>query len=444
MVARGDAGLTGASTEARGASRPLRVLNITAQRPDATGSGTYLAELVRCQDAAGCATAVVCGIAKGDPIGTLPSRTRLFPVLFDSPELPFHVCGMSDAMPYPSTRYRDLTPQMARQFTAAFARVIGQAAAEFQPDVVICHHLYLATAVARETLPGLPMAAVCHSTDLRQMAQHGLERERIITGVRGLDVIFSLHEAQRGQIVRTYGVEPGRITVVGAGYNAQKFSPAPVRLVFAGKVCRKKGMESLLAALDSIEPIGPTAAGSLESIGLANSPRGLALSVAGGLSPDEDERDRIAKLAQECRWPVEMLGRLSQEELARVYQESDVFVLPSFFEGLPLVVIEALACGCRVVATELPGVRPWVEANVPGAPVTWVAPPRMEDVDRPLAADLPAFEARLAAAIRETAGKAAATRPTCDVSALSWERVSEHVLQCLKDVGGVERGVGQT
>ena len=34
-----------------------------------------------------------------------------------------------------------------------------------------------------------------------------------------------------------------------------------------------------------------------------------------------------------------------------------VFVLPSFYEGLPLVLVEALACGCRLVCTDLPGVR---------------------------------------------------------------------------------------
>ena len=37
-------------------------------------------------------------------------------------------------------------------------------------------------------------------------------------------------------------------------------------------------------------------------------------------------------------------------------RRSTVCVLPSFYEGLPLVLVEALACGCRLVATDLPGV----------------------------------------------------------------------------------------
>ena len=45
------------------------------------------------------------------------------------------------------------------------------------------------------------------------------------------------------------------------------------------------------------------------------------------------------------------LGSLQQEALAEVFRQSDVFALPSFFEGLPLVTMEAMACGCIVVGT---------------------------------------------------------------------------------------------
>jgi glycosyltransferase involved in cell wall biosynthesis len=38
-------------------------------------------------------------------------------------------------------------------------------------------------------------------------------------------------------------------------------------------------------------------------------------------------------------------------------RNSQIFILPSLYEGLPLVVLEALACGCTVIATDLPGTR---------------------------------------------------------------------------------------
>ena len=416
----------------------MRILNVTAQKPDSTGSGVYLAEMVRCEDAAGHETAVICGLAREDVVESLPARARVLPVRFDTPELPFHVCGMSDTMPYPSLRYRDLTPQMTAQFTTAFEYVLDEAARTFEPDIVICHHLYLVAALARTRLADVPMGVVCHSTDLRQMGQHGLERERIVAAMRRMDVVLALHEEQRRNIVTTYGVDEACVHVIGTGYNAQVFHGAGTsdagtesdgtdagriaELVYAGKIWRKKGVVSLLRALDKIaQKELPAGCG------------GLRLRMAGGHSGDEAEFQAIVARAAACRWPVELLGRLPQDELAQVYRSSDVFVLPSFFEGLPLVTIEALACRCKVVMTDLPGIRPWMEASLPAADVTWVEPPRMECVDEPLADDLPAFEERLASALR--ASIAEPPRP-CDTTGLSWERVTERAIKLVANARG--------
>ena len=113
-------------------------------------------------------------------------------------------------------------------------------------------------------------------------------------------------------------------------------------------------------------------------------------------------------------------GKISQDDLVQAYRTSDVFVLPSFFEGLPLVTIEAMACGCRAVVTDLPGVRPWLETHIPGAPIDYVELPRMRGVDDPVQEDLPAFESRLADAL-ERAAREGRPAEQFDVSALSWE-----------------------
>ncbi|WP_080797289.1 glycosyltransferase family 4 protein [Arabiibacter massiliensis] len=397
----------------------MRILNVTAQKPDSTGSGVYLAQLVRCQVEAGHEAAVVCGVAAGDE-AALPAGVPVRPVRFETDALPFPVCGMSDEMPYRSTRYRDLTPGMAERFERAFAAALAEMDEAFRPDVVICHHLYLLTAIARELLPHRPMGAVCHSTDLRQMATHGLARERIVADVRGLDVVLALHEEQKRQIERVYGVDPGRVQVVGTGYDAATFSREgralgagplaegrPAELVYVGKIARKKGLLSLLEAFDAMD-----------------APAGARLRLVGGAG-DAAEHALICERARACRRPAELLGRKAPAEVARICRGSDVFVLPSFYEGLPLVTVEALACGCSVVMTDLPGVRPWLDERIPGAPVSYVEPPRMEGIDEPAADDLPAFERRLARALED-----AVARPPrfCDTEGACWERLSERIL----------------
>lgn len=445
----------------------MRILHITAQKPDSTGSGVYLAETVRGFEALGHRVAVVCGVDASDEPFVSPT-CELFPVRFNTPELPFDVVGMSDVMPYPATRYRDLTPEMTERFKVAFSAAIERAvdamcAAGHAPDLVLCHHLYLVTALAVREVARLraerglrcPVAALCHNTDLRQMRSHGLEREYIRTGIGRLDAVLALHDGQRADIAQVYGVDPGRVRVVGTGYNDQVFYPDvqargegdPLRVVYAGKIARAKGVESLLACLgrlpevalaEKISGAGGAGDASRRVDGAALWSGGapaLELRLAGGYS-SAAEYDRACELAAAApAWArVSFEGRLSQPELARLYNRSDVFVLPSFCEGLPLVVVEALACGCAVAVTDLPGIRPWIEEQMPGAPVVYVAPPRMVSSDEPLPGDLPAFEARLAEALLRAA---ALPRSTCDeararTAHLSWGALSARILEACR------------
>ena len=363
----------------------MRILNISAQKPDSTGSGTYLAALVREQIETGHRAAVLCGAAPGDTQGDIPAGVPVYTVDFDTPELPFHICGMSDVMPYPSTRYRDLTPSMLKAFERAFAAAIDRAVAEFRPDLVLCHHLYLVTALARD---------------------------RIVSAVRRLDAVFALHAEQAEQIGLVCGVDADRIHVIGTGYDHRVFcrdanvARQPGSLAYVGKICFKKGVESLVRAV---------------SLPIDDGVRPSGLVLVGGRG-DDAEYARIERLTAASDVPVTLAGRLDSDGLVRAYRSSDVFVLPSFYEGLPLVTIEALACGCKVVATDLPGVRPWMEAMLPGAPV---------------AADLPLFERALAEGIAQAL---AAPPSTFEPSAVSWEACLARILRVVDLLEGGSYG----
>ena len=405
----------------------MKILHLSAQKPDSTGSGTYLAQLVAGFNRAGHSQAVIAGIGPDDaPV--FPEGVAFFPVRFETDELPFPVAGMSNVMPYKATRYPDFTPEMTEQFKAAFARVVGQALGEFKPDLVLCNHLYLATAVAVNTLrarqtedPALAQTrimAISHSTDLNQTRQIPLERAFIADAMRRLDAALALHGAQAAEIADVYGVDPARIHVIGTGYDAQLFQPLPGlreegarRLVYVGKIWRRKGVESLVRAIDGMPAdLAPTEA-----------------LLIGGYSSRE-EYERIAAQVAACRYPMRIVDALPQPELVKHYSRSNVFVLPSFFEGLPLVMVEAMACGCNVVVTDLPGIQEWVARELPDAPVRYVAPPRMVDDDNPQPEDLPVFEAALAQALSQALSD---PEPTCDSTVLSWDAVCTRVLNVL-------------
>lgn len=400
----------------------MKILSITAQKPNSTGSGIYLTELVKKYAAKGHKQAVVAGICKEDVV-ELPEGVSFYPVYFDSAKLPFPIVGMSDEMPYPSTRYCDMTLEMTKQFEEAFLEVIGRAVEELKPDVILCHHLYYLTALVREYFPQHKVYGFCHNTDLRQMRKTDLKRSYIREQIRKLDRIFVPQKAQETGVQEIYGAEIAKITQVGMGYNSEifrrggeKVKDGVTRLVFAGKIAEKKGVMSLLRSLTLLADAAGEEQVSVEQ---------LKLSLAGSTG-NAEEYETIRKLAEKCPYEVEFLGRLTQLELAKVYHRSDIFVLPSFFEGIPLVVIEALACGNRVVMTDLPGIREWLESVAPGADMQYVKLPKMRNTDEPVPETLPEFEIRLMEALRMSI-KQKETKLT-DVSGISWEKIAD---QCI-------------
>lgn len=369
----------------------MKILSITAQKPDSTGSGVYLTELVKGLKKLGHEQAVIAGITVEDNIH-LPEGVEIYPVYYKSEEMPFPVAGMSDEMPYESTRYSDMTEEMTTQFRNAFTKRIKEVVGKFQPDMILCHHLYFLTSLIRELNPDIKVYGISHGSDLRQIQKNPWQREFVKQNICKLDKIFALHQEQKEDICKYYGCPESLIEVIGTGYNSDVFFVSPERkektekqrLIFAGKISEKKGVMSMLRSISYIQ----------------HAESRIEIALAGGYG-NEAEYEEICRLAEECPCEVRFLGKLPQAELARQLNQSDILVLPSFFEGLPLVIIEAMACGLRVVCTDLPGIQKWLNANLPDNGVAFVEPPRMENADEPIPESLPAFEKRLADAIIE-------------------------------------------
>lgn len=421
----------------------MRILSVTAQKPDSTGSGVYLAELVKEFEFQGHEQAVIAGVYKTD-VNPFSEKVKFYPLYFKTNNIPFAIAGMSDEMPYESTIYGQMTQEMVDTFECEFKRKITEAVEEFNPDIIVCHHLYLVTSLVRELYPNKKVFGFCHNTDLRQMKKIPLERAYIKEQIQKLDRIFSLHEEQKEEIMKVYDVSAEKIQVVGAGYNQHVFYPVeerdkekclPVghsseqgkvmRLIFAGKISEKKGVISLMKSLKLLKELVI----EQEALKADKGNIEFELVMAGGYGREE-EYAYIKELAKEAPYKVEFLGRLPHAKLAREYQKSDIFVLPSFYEGLPMVVIEAMACGNKVVVTDLPGVRPWIEKNVEHAPVVYIPMPKMRNTDEPVEESLPIFERQVAEAILACSKLVIEKLP--DLSKVSWGNICTMVTREVK------------
>ncbi|WNS40961.1 glycosyltransferase family 4 protein [Paenibacillus sp. MMS20-IR301] len=102
----------------------------------------------------------------------------------------------------------------------------------------------------------------------------------------------------------------------------------------------------------------------------------LRILIAGG-GPDEHSlKELIKEKGLEDR--IILLGTIRDKEmLARYYNASELFVLPSRYEGLPLVILEAGACGLPTVAFNVMGVRGLVRHGVSGLLAEDLAPGKL-------------------------------------------------------------------
>jgi glycosyltransferase involved in cell wall biosynthesis len=143
------------------------------------------------------------------------------------------------------------------------------------------------------------------------------------------------------------GYDADRVYVVPNPVNIEKFRPmnkTAVRrklgmkeeeksILFAGRLVSQKNLFVLLKAVRRVN--------------------GVRLYMAGGGDQEEKLRDLTLRLGIENR--VVFLGRISQEVLVEYMNACDVFVLPSLYEGHPKVLVEAMACGCAVIASDVEG-----------------------------------------------------------------------------------------
>jgi glycosyltransferase involved in cell wall biosynthesis len=395
------------------------VLHVLSQQAGKTGSGIYLQAIVKQGAAAGFLQRVVVGIPADSPLPVIPplSDREVFAVRFGTPSLPFPVAGMSDVMPYESTRFSTFTPPMLDSYLEAFREVLIEATKTFPPDVIHTHHLWLVTGLTRLLFPYIPVVTTCHGTELRQLHLVPEFSPFVTPACSDVDRVMALHHEHRERIANRYAIDPGRIEVIGAGYREDIFCPpgptsCPVEgketltIVYVGKLSRAKGVPWLIDAVESVQP----------PVG-----RKVRLLLVGAAVGEEKEMIRQRAAAHGER--ISFLGAVSQERLAEVLKEADLFVLPSFYEGLPLVVLEALACACRVVVTDLPGMDSWLPEDLDTMGVVERVPlPRLRGPDTPDPETLPAFTKNLAAAINRQLQRCLCESP-------DWQ---EDVLGCIE------------
>jgi len=199
----------------------------------------------------------------------------------------------------------------------------------------------------------LPILCTSHGGDLYGLSSSAMMwlKRRILENT---DVVTAVSRAMRDDL-NSLGVGLEKVHVLPMGVDLKKRFVPPCKrnetkaLLFVGRVVEKKGLRFLVEAMPEI---------------LAKHPDAI-LRVAGDGQELSDLKNLASQIGVADR--IQYLGAVPNENLAVLYQTSDVVVFPSVVadggdrEGFGLVLVEALGCECAVVATDLPAMQDIVE-----------------------------------------------------------------------------------
>jgi glycosyltransferase involved in cell wall biosynthesis len=171
--------------------------------------------------------------------------------------------------------------------------------------------------------------------------------------IKEADKIIAVSNATRNYVL-SLGADPEKTVVLHNGVDLNRFKPL---LNVKGEMRKKLGIsEDKYVVLTVRRLVYKNGVDTLlESAEIAVKKNPKLVFVVVGKGPDFDEvKERIAQLGMQRNF--RLTGFVSDEDLPFYYNVADLFVLPSKSgEGLPLVALEAMACGLPVVATDVGG-----------------------------------------------------------------------------------------
>lgn len=160
---------------------------------------------------------------------------------------------------------------------------------------------------------------------------------------RASDVVVALSDSWAELLERR--VDPRKVTVLHNAVDVSEYDPSfsvsPMRMSFVSNHIRRKGVEELVGAIDQLA-------------------EGMSVDITiAGKGPLSHLVEDLA----DSRSGVEYVGYVSEERKCEILNESTVYALPTYAEGVPIAILEAMAGGNAIVSTDVGGISSVVGEN---------------------------------------------------------------------------------
>lgn len=211
-------------------------------------------------------------------------------------------------------------------------------------DVLMASWAYpegVATAMLAKIL-GVPFFIKVHGSDINDYTNDKARAKQIRWACNRSQGVFSVSGELKRKLI-ALGVDKSKVHVVYNGVNKAIFTPNPQlteknTLLYVGNLKCEKGIGELLEAFIALKE--------------RKFEVKLLIAGTGALLPSLEQRVKDAGVTEF----VEFLGSVNHQDIAPLIQRAQLLVLPSYAEGVPNVILEALSCGTPVVASRVGGI----------------------------------------------------------------------------------------
>lgn len=209
-----------------------------------------------------------------------------------------------------------------------------------------------------------------HKPNLRDKLYLSLDYK----GITKANKIIAVSQATKRDLIHYLKIPEERLSVVYEGVDHQVFRPVPRRLVnhpyllFVGSEHPRKNFARLLKAFSKLKKES-----KFEKLKL------VKVGKAGG--SEADFRKQSLKVVKELGLQEEVIftGYVAKEDLPAYYSGAECFILPSLYEGFGFPPLEAMACGCPVIVSNVASLP-----EVTGEAAIKVDPHNIDDITRAL------------------------------------------------------------